>query len=69
MFQTFGLVRVPLYTLDDGFGGLPAFLSNMFHLGSRRNLINMIRQRQLIPSVQLDAAVHASDMYIRNRQI
>lgn len=41
--QVFGLVRVPLYILRDGVGGLPAFLENSFIGASREQLLEALQ--------------------------
>lgn len=38
-----GLVRVPLYTLQDGLGGLPAFLDNSFIGVAREQLLEALQ--------------------------
>ncbi|KAK7808093.1 hypothetical protein U0070_009407 [Myodes glareolus] len=41
--EVFGLVRVPLYILQDGVGGLPAFLENSFIGASREQLLEALQ--------------------------
>ncbi|CAO2633755.1 U8 snoRNA-decapping enzyme [Lemmus lemmus] len=41
--EVFGLVRVPLFTLQDGVGGLPAFLENSFIGASRGHLLEALQ--------------------------
>ncbi|OBS82134.1 hypothetical protein A6R68_23877 [Neotoma lepida] len=41
--EVLGLVRVPLYILRDGVGGLPAFLRNSFIGASREQLLETLR--------------------------
>ncbi|CAI5795975.1 U8 snoRNA-decapping enzyme [Podarcis lilfordi] len=55
--EVMGLIRVPLYTLSDGVGGLPAFLSNTFIGNSREQLIHALDTLQLMPREQLQKAV------------
>lgn len=55
--QVMGLVRVPLYTLHDGIGGLPAFLGNTFIGNARDQLIHVLGTLQLVPTEQLQKAV------------
>lgn len=43
-----GLVRVPLYTLRDGVGGLPAFLENTFIGNAREQLLEAIQNLGLL---------------------
>lgn len=41
--KVLGLVRVPLYTLRDGMGGLPAFLENSFIGVAREQLLEALQ--------------------------
>ncbi|XP_032767152.1 U8 snoRNA-decapping enzyme-like [Rattus rattus] len=41
--EVLGLVRVPLYTLQDGVGGLPAFLDNSFIGVAREQLLEALQ--------------------------
>lgn len=50
-----GLVRVPLYTLRDGVGGLPAFLENSFIGTAREQLLEAIQDLELVESGSLTA--------------
>nr|KAF6475482.1 nudix hydrolase 16 [Rousettus aegyptiacus] len=43
--EVLGLVRVPLYTLQDGVGGLPAFLENTFIGTAREQLLEALRSK------------------------
>lgn len=52
-----GLVRVPLYTLRDGVGGLPAFLSNTFIGTARDQLVRALETLELVPREQLQKAM------------
>uniref|UniRef100_A0A8C8RS81 U8 snoRNA-decapping enzyme n=1 Tax=Pelusios castaneus TaxID=367368 RepID=A0A8C8RS81_9SAUR len=58
--EVMGLVRVPLYTLRDGVGGLPTFLSNAFAGGAREQLLESLGILGLVPEAQLSEAVAAS---------
>ncbi|KAM3911952.1 U8 snoRNA-decapping enzyme-like [Leptodactylus fuscus] len=58
--EVMGLVRVPLYTLRDGFGGLPAFLSNTFIGNSKSQLLYGLRTLRLLREDQIQDAVWAS---------
>lgn len=48
--QVLGLVRVPLYTLQDGVGGLPAFLKNTFIGIAREQLLEALQDLGLLES-------------------
>ncbi|XP_042522039.1 U8 snoRNA-decapping enzyme [Dipodomys spectabilis] len=46
--EVLGLVRVPLYTLQDGVGGLPAFLENSFIGAAREQLLEALEDLELL---------------------
>ncbi|XP_005074892.2 U8 snoRNA-decapping enzyme isoform X2 [Mesocricetus auratus] len=46
--EVFGLVRVPLYTLHDGVGGLPAFLENSFIGTTREQLLDALQDLEIL---------------------
>ncbi|XP_005406900.1 PREDICTED: U8 snoRNA-decapping enzyme-like [Chinchilla lanigera] len=46
--EVLGLVRVPLYTLRDGVGGLPAFLENSFIGAAREELLEALHNLGLV---------------------
>ncbi|XP_063105062.1 U8 snoRNA-decapping enzyme [Cavia porcellus] len=48
--EVLGLVRVPLYTLRDGVGGLPAFLENSFIGTAREELLEALQDLGLLKS-------------------
>uniref|UniRef100_A0A5F9CV53 U8 snoRNA-decapping enzyme n=1 Tax=Oryctolagus cuniculus TaxID=9986 RepID=A0A5F9CV53_RABIT len=48
--EVLGLVRVPLYTLRDGVGGLPAFLKNSFIGTAREQLQEALQDLGLLES-------------------
>lgn len=54
--QVLGLVRVPLYTLRDGVGGLPAFLENSFIGTAREQLLEALKDLKLVESGSLSKA-------------
>ncbi|XP_063150308.1 U8 snoRNA-decapping enzyme-like [Candoia aspera] len=56
-FEVMGLIRVPLYILRDGVGGLPVFLSNAFIGNAQGQLIHALDTLQLMPAEQLQKAV------------
>ncbi|XP_037380333.1 U8 snoRNA-decapping enzyme [Talpa occidentalis] len=51
--EVMGLVRVPLYTLKDGVGGLPAFLENSFIGTAREQLLEALQDLGLVESDSL----------------
>ncbi|XP_029465473.1 U8 snoRNA-decapping enzyme [Rhinatrema bivittatum] len=58
--EVMGLVRVPLYTLRDGVGGLPAFLRNNFIGNAKEQLLEALGSLGLVPQNKLQEAVQAS---------
>ncbi|XP_069785291.1 U8 snoRNA-decapping enzyme [Narcine bancroftii] len=58
--EVLGIVRVPLYTLRDGFGGLPAFLTNTFIGNAKEQLVEALRKLRLLSESELRTAVSAS---------
>ncbi|XP_074062992.1 U8 snoRNA-decapping enzyme isoform X2 [Macrotis lagotis] len=56
--EVMGLVRVPLYTLRDGVGGLPAFLENSFIGAARDQLMEALQGLGLLETGQLPPARH-----------
>nr|XP_004664249.1 U8 snoRNA-decapping enzyme-like [Jaculus jaculus] len=46
--EVLGLVRVPLYTLQDGVGGLPTFLENSFIGTAREQLLDALQDLELV---------------------
>uniref|UniRef100_A0A8C5YKU4 U8 snoRNA-decapping enzyme n=1 Tax=Microcebus murinus TaxID=30608 RepID=A0A8C5YKU4_MICMU len=46
--EVLGLVRVPLYTLRDGIGGLPIFLENSFIGAARQQLLEALEELGLL---------------------
>ncbi|GAB1294605.1 U8 snoRNA-decapping enzyme [Apodemus speciosus] len=46
--EVLGLVRVPLYILRDGGGGLPAFLENSFIGAAREQLLEALQELELL---------------------
>ncbi|XP_077335143.1 U8 snoRNA-decapping enzyme-like [Lithobates pipiens] len=58
--EVMGLIRVPLYTLRDGFGGLPAFLSNNFIGNSKSQLLYGLRSLRLLREDHIQDAIWSS---------
>uniref|UniRef100_A0A8C0Z3C0 U8 snoRNA-decapping enzyme n=1 Tax=Canis lupus familiaris TaxID=9615 RepID=A0A8C0Z3C0_CANLF len=53
--EVLGLVRVPLYTLRDGVGGLPAFLENSFIGAAKEQLLEALQDLELVEPGSLTA--------------
>ncbi|XP_078520717.1 U8 snoRNA-decapping enzyme-like [Lissotriton helveticus] len=60
--EVMGMVRVPLFTMRDGSGGLPAFLSNRFIGNSRSQLVYGLRVLKLVREDKLWEAARASQV-------
>ncbi|MBN3301503.1 NUD16 enzyme, partial [Amia calva] len=58
--EVMGMVRVPLFTLRDGVGGLPAFLSNCFIGNARCQLVDALRSLRLVREDWLVSALKLS---------
>ncbi|KAM8934232.1 U8 snoRNA-decapping enzyme [Pelodytes ibericus] len=58
--EVMGLVRVPLYTLRDGLGGLPSFLCNNFIGNSKSQLLYALRALRLLREEQIQEALWIS---------
>ncbi|KAL6081566.1 hypothetical protein STEG23_000587 [Scotinomys teguina] len=59
--EVLGMVRVPLYILRDGVGGLPAFLENTFIGDAREQLLDALRDLELLdPSIISNLKIPAS---------
>ncbi|XP_039630594.1 U8 snoRNA-decapping enzyme isoform X3 [Polypterus senegalus] len=58
--ESMGLIRVPLFTLRDGVGGLPAFLCNNFIGNARDELVDALRRLRLINEDRLASALEVS---------
>uniref|UniRef100_A0A2K6EY25 U8 snoRNA-decapping enzyme n=1 Tax=Propithecus coquereli TaxID=379532 RepID=A0A2K6EY25_PROCO len=50
--EVLGLVRVPLYTLRDGVGGLPTFLENSFIGAAREQLLEATLRGPMEPEIR-----------------
>lgn len=58
--EVLGMVRVPLYTLRGGRGGLPLFLRNRFIGNARDQLLYALRKLGIMTPEELQAAEDAS---------
>ena len=69
MFQTFGIMRVPLFVIDkDNTRGFPIFLANEFAGNAKVQLLQTIIKRKIMPSEQLEFAISCHKKYIAMRQ-
>lgn len=56
-----GLVRVPLYILRDGVGGLPTFVENTFIGDAREQLLDALQDLELMdPGIISNLKIPAS---------
>ncbi|KAG8180794.1 hypothetical protein JTE90_012973 [Oedothorax gibbosus] len=58
--ETMGIIRVPLFTIKDGFRGFPAFLTNTFAGNSKSQLLGFLLHFNLITSEEIVTAVKSS---------
>ncbi|XP_039631092.1 U8 snoRNA-decapping enzyme-like [Polypterus senegalus] len=58
--ETMGLVRVPLFFLHDGKGGLPSFLCNNFIGNARSQLVDALKSLGIVKEEQLKRALKSS---------
>ena len=56
-----GSIRVPLFRLADGYGGLPSFLRNNFVGCAKEQLIIGIRKAKLLPDEELNECMKISE--------
>ncbi|KAK7476495.1 hypothetical protein BaRGS_00032243 [Batillaria attramentaria] len=66
--ETFGIVRVPLFTMGDGLRGLPAFLTNQFAGNARTQLLFGLQYMQLLTAEELQEVVQSSNKYLAQKQ-
>lgn len=64
-----GLIRVPLFTMADGFRGFPAFLTNAFIGNSKEQLLSTIVKKGLMTENEVQAALNAKPKYIDKLKI
>lgn len=55
--QTLGVIRPPLFTMGDGYRGLPAFLSNSFAGNARQELLIGLQHFKLLSEDEIQEAV------------
>lgn len=55
--ETLGVVRPPLFTMGDGYRGLPAFLSNSFAGNARQELLIGLQHFKLLSEDEIQEAV------------
>jgi U8 snoRNA-decapping enzyme len=58
--EVMGILRVPLYTMNDGYRGFPAFLNQNFIQCSRQQLIQGLEVKKILTKNEIDEAVSSS---------
>ncbi|ESO95697.1 hypothetical protein LOTGIDRAFT_116649 [Lottia gigantea] len=66
--ECFGSIRPPLFTMEDGFKGLPAFLSNQFAGNSREQLLYALKSRNIITSEEIATCVESMKRHVENNR-
>ena len=61
--ETYGIVRVPMYIMSDGYRGLPQFLANRFAGNARQQFTETVKRRGIIPDTEIDKAIDACQSY------
>ncbi len=54
-----GTIRIPLYTMGDGYRGLPVFLKHQFIGNAKEQLLYTIKMRNLMTEDEILKAVNA----------
>ncbi|KAK9510896.1 hypothetical protein O3M35_005577 [Rhynocoris fuscipes] len=63
--EVLGILRVPLYTMNDGFRGFPAFLKNKFIGNSRNQLLECLKKLNLMSLEEIDKALSGKPLYLQ----
>ncbi|XP_073975833.1 U8 snoRNA-decapping enzyme-like isoform X2 [Rhodnius prolixus] len=61
--EVLGVLRVPLYTMCDGYRGFPAFLQNKFIGNSKQQLIESLKLLNIMTSDEIEKAKNAKPPY------
>ena len=61
--QTLGVIRPPLYTMGDGFRGLPAFLTNSFAGNAREEFMYALVQLKLLTEDEVKQALESCNNF------
>lgn len=57
--ETLGIIRVPLFTMGDGYRGFPAYLSNSYAGNSRQELLIGLQHFNILSKDDIDKAIAA----------
>jgi len=60
IYQVLGWIRVPLYTMEDGYNGFPAFLDNNFVGNAREQLLEALIKTGVMTKDETSLALMAS---------
>jgi len=61
--EVFGVIRVPLHTMKDGFRGFPTFLRQRFIGNARDQLLEALKQQHVIPDEEITKAAEKSQHF------
>ncbi|XP_024081666.1 uncharacterized protein LOC106661250 [Cimex lectularius] len=67
--EVMGIVRVPLYTMSDGFRGFPAFLRSSFIGNSREQLFQGLIKKNIMTAGEIQTAAKASPAFVSTSDI
>lgn len=59
--ETMGILRVPMFTMDDGYSGLPAFLNNCFVGEAKNQLLNFLLITNLLSPEEMNVILKNSE--------
>ncbi|KAL1450425.1 hypothetical protein WDU94_002791 [Cyamophila willieti] len=63
--EVLGTVRVPLYTMGDGFRGFPCFLTHSFIGNARTQLITALTKLNIMSTEEINAALNARPVPVK----
>ncbi|XP_041350464.1 U8 snoRNA-decapping enzyme-like [Gigantopelta aegis] len=62
--ETYGVVRVPLFTMGDGVRGFPAFLANHFAGNAREELLMALKHCNILTVQEIQTALVSSEEFV-----
>uniref|UniRef100_A0A0K8SAH5 U8 snoRNA-decapping enzyme n=1 Tax=Lygus hesperus TaxID=30085 RepID=A0A0K8SAH5_LYGHE len=65
--EVMGIVRVPLYTMADGYRGLPAFLASSFIGNSKEQLILFLKEKNILTKDEIQKALEARPLVLTSK--
>ena len=69
VFQTLGIIRPPLYTMGDGFRGLPAFLTNNFAGNAREEFMYVLVKLKILIEDEVKQALDSCNQFRTSQNI